>query len=67
MAALYRRAFDDFGESALRSLIAIPDPKPAHALAVIHCLRAYGDSQAWQLANELKDAREVVLQPRISL
>jgi hypothetical protein len=67
MATLYRQAFEDFGENALRGIVPLPGPKPAHALAVIHCLRSYGDSRAWQLANKLQDAREAVLQGRTCL
>jgi hypothetical protein len=67
LATLYCHAFRDFGETALHGLTPIPDPKPSHALAVVHCLRNYGDSRAWQLANELQAAREAVLQSRVSV
>ncbi len=64
MQTLYRQAFDDFGETALHCLKPVSNPMPAHALAVIYCLRSYGDSRAWKLATELEDARVAVLQSR---
>jgi hypothetical protein len=66
MATLYRQSFETFGDTALRNMTPMPDPKPAHALAVIYNLRSYGDSRAWQLANELNEAREAVVKSGIA-
>jgi hypothetical protein len=53
---LYRRAFEQFGVSALWSSRPVPDPKPADALAITHSLRVEGDLRARLLAEEIERA-----------
>ena len=55
-AALYRRAFRDFGASALWSSRPVPDPTPEDALAITRTLRVEGDLRARRLAEQLEQA-----------
>ncbi len=55
-AALYRRAFADFGASALWSSRAVRDPTPADALAITRTLRVEGDLRARRLAEQIEQA-----------
>jgi hypothetical protein len=54
--SLYRRAFEQFGVSALWSSKPVPDPTPADALAITHSLRVEGDLQARRLAEQIEQA-----------
>ena len=60
-AALYRRAFEEFGASALWSSRAVPDPTPADALAITYSLRVEGDLQARRLAEQIEQACRAAL------
>jgi hypothetical protein len=55
-ARLYRRAFAEFGASALWSSRPVPDPTPADALAITQSLRVEGNLQARRLAEEIEQA-----------
>jgi hypothetical protein len=55
-AALYRRAFKDFGASALWSSHAVPNPTPEDALAITGALRVEGDLRARRLAEQIEEA-----------
>jgi len=55
-SALYRRAFVDFGASALWSSRPVPDPTPEDALAITRSLRVEGDLRARQLAERIEQA-----------
>jgi hypothetical protein len=55
-ATLYRRAFEDFGASALWSSRPVPHPTPADALAITRSLRVEGDLRARRLAEQIEDA-----------
>lgn len=55
-ATLYRRAFRDFGASALWSSHPVPDPTPADALAITRSLRVEGDLLARRLAEQIEKA-----------
>ncbi|HME12730.1 MAG TPA: hypothetical protein VKF79_07720 [Candidatus Acidoferrum sp.] len=55
-ATLYRRAFAQFGVSALWSRRALPDPTPADALAITETLRVEGDLEARRLAEQIEQA-----------
>jgi len=54
--SLYRRAFEEFGASALWSSRAVPDPTPADALAITRSLRVEGNLQARRLAEQIEQA-----------
>ena len=54
--SLYRRAFEEFGASALWSSKAVPDPTPSDALAITYTLRVEGDLQARRLAEQIEQA-----------
>jgi len=56
LATLYRRAFEDFGASALWSSRPVPDPTPADALAITRTLRVEGDLRARRLAEQIEQA-----------
>ena len=60
-AILYRRAFEEFGASALWSSTAVPDPTPADALAITYTLRVEGDLQARRLAEQIEQACRAAL------
>jgi hypothetical protein len=51
---LYRRAFAEFGASALRSSKPVSDPTPADALAITHSLRVEGTLKARHLAEQIE-------------
>ena len=51
---LYRRAFEEFGASALWSSKPVPDPTPADALAITHSLRVEGNLDARRLAEQIE-------------
>ena len=53
---LYRRAFEEFGASALWSSKPVPDPTPADALAITHSLRVEGNLAARSLAERIERA-----------
>ena len=55
-ATLYRRAFKDFGVSALWSSRPVPNPTPEDALAITHTLRVEGDLWARRLAEQIEQA-----------
>lgn len=55
-AALYRRAFKDFGASALWSSRPVADPTPEDALAITYSLRVEGDLRARRLAEQIEQA-----------
>ena len=67
LAALYNRAFEQFGNSALRAVKPMPNPRPAHALTVIYCLRNYNSTAAHLLAERLEETRLDVLKGRVIL
>ncbi len=48
---LYRRAFKEFGTSALWSSKPVPDPTPADALAITHSLRVEGNLESRHFAD----------------
>ncbi len=56
IASLYRRAFADFGASALWSSRAVRNPTPADALAITRTLRVAGDLRARRLAEQIEQA-----------
>jgi hypothetical protein len=58
---LYRRAFEEFGMSALWSSRPVPDPSPADALAITHSLRVEGDLRARGLAEQIEQACRAAL------
>ena len=51
---LYRRAFEEFGASALWSSKPVPNPTPADALAITHSLRVEGNLEARRLAEQIE-------------
>lgn len=53
---LYRRAFEEFGVSALWSSKPMPDPTPEDALAITRSLRVEGDLNARRLAEQIEQA-----------
>jgi hypothetical protein len=55
-ANLYRRAFEEFGPSALWSSKPVPDPTPADALAITRSLRVEGNLEARRLAERIERA-----------
>jgi hypothetical protein len=55
-ALLYRRAFEQFGASALWSSRPVPNPTPADALAITRTLRTEGNLQARHLAEQIEQA-----------
>jgi hypothetical protein len=56
VAALYRRAFREYGASALWSSRPVPNPTCEDALAITWSLRVEGDLQARSLAEEIEKA-----------
>jgi hypothetical protein len=54
--ALYRRAFAEFGTSALWSSRPLPNPTPADALAITGSLRVEGNLAARRLAEQIEQA-----------
>ena len=51
---LYRRAFEEFGVSALWSSKPVPDPTPADALAITRSLRTHGGMEGRRLAENIE-------------
>jgi len=51
---LYRRAFEEFGASALWSSKSVPNPTPADAVAITHSLRVEGNLEARRLAEQIE-------------
>jgi len=58
---LYRRAFEEFGASALWSSHPVADPSPADALAITYSLRVEGDLRARQSAEQIEQACRAAL------
>ncbi len=54
LATLYRRAFEEFGASALWSSKPVADPTRADVLAITHSLRVEGDLNARRLAEQIE-------------
>ncbi|MFZ0943954.1 MAG: hypothetical protein WB930_12750 [Syntrophobacteraceae bacterium] len=54
--SLYRRAFKDYGASALWSSRPAPDPTCEDALAITRSLRVEGDLKARYLAERIEKA-----------
>jgi len=54
--SLYRRAFEEFGASALWSSKPVSDPTPADALAITYSLRVEGNLEARRLAEQIEQA-----------
>lgn len=61
LRSLYRRAFEEFGASALWSSRAVPDPTPADVLAITYSLRVEGDLQARRLAEQIEQSCRAAL------
>ncbi len=59
--SLYRRAFEEFGASALWSSRAVPDPTPAGALAITYTLRVEDGLPARRLAEQIEPACRAAL------
>jgi len=53
-AALYRRAFTDYGARALWNLRLLDDPTPADALAITAALRTHGGMDGRRLAERIE-------------
>jgi predicted esterase len=53
-AALYRRAFAEFGTIALWSSRPVPEPTPADALAITRALRTHGTMDGRRLAERIE-------------
>jgi hypothetical protein len=53
---LYRRAFEEYGASALWSSRPVPDPTCEDALAITRSLRVEGDLKARRLAEQIEKA-----------
>ena len=56
IATLYRRAFEEFGPTALWSSKPVSNPTPADALAITYSLRVDGDLNARRLAEQIEQA-----------
>jgi hypothetical protein len=56
IVTLYRRAFKDYGASALWSSRPVPDPTCEDALAITRSLRVEGDLGARRLAEQIEKA-----------
>jgi hypothetical protein len=54
--SLYRRAFKDYGASALWSSSPVPEPTCEDALAITRSLRVEGDLNARRLAEQIEKA-----------
>jgi len=53
---LYRKAFAEYGASALWSSRPVPNPAPEDALAIVYSLRLEGDLRARFLAEQIEQA-----------
>ncbi len=60
-ADLYRRAFQDYGASALWSSRPVPHPTCEDALAITRSLRVEGDMNARRLAERIERACRAVV------
>jgi hypothetical protein len=60
-ASLYRRAFKEFGASALWSSKPVPNPTPADVLAITRSLRVEGNREARKLAEQIEKACRAAL------
>jgi hypothetical protein len=56
IAALYRRAFEEYGAAALWNRRRLDAPTPADALVIARALRVEGDLGARRLAEEIEAA-----------
>ncbi len=56
LGTLYRRAFQDYGTSALWSSRAVTNPTPDDGLAITRSLRVEGDLGARRLAELIENA-----------
>jgi hypothetical protein len=54
--SLYRRAFEEYGASALWSSRPVPHPTCEDALAITRSLRVEGDLNARRLAEQIEKA-----------
>ena len=54
--SLYRRAFEEYGASALWSSRPVPNPSCEDALAITRSLRVEGDLNARRLAEQIEKA-----------
>jgi len=54
--SLYRRAFKEYGASALWSSSPVPEPTCEDALAITRSLRVEGDLNARRLAEQIEKA-----------
>lgn len=54
--SLYRRAFEEYGASALWSSRPVPNPSCEDALAITRSLRVEGDLKARHLAEQIEQA-----------
>lgn len=54
-AALYRRAFAEFGSRALWSLSPVAAPLPGDALAITPALRTHGGLEGRRLAERIEE------------
>jgi hypothetical protein len=53
-AALYRRAFAEYGTQALWNMRPLEDPAPADALAITKALRTHGGMAGRRLAEQIE-------------
>jgi hypothetical protein len=56
IATLYRRAFEEFGASALWSSQPVAKPTPDDAMAITRSLRVEGNPRARALAEQIERA-----------
>jgi hypothetical protein len=56
LAALYNRAFSEYGVQCLWSLKPVSNPTPDHARVIARALRSEGNRGAWELSWEIEDA-----------
>ncbi|MGC2660952.1 MAG: hypothetical protein WA324_23610 [Bryobacteraceae bacterium] len=54
--SLYRRAFEEFGASALWSSRPVPEPTAEDVLAITNSLRVEGNVEARRLAEKIEKA-----------
>jgi hypothetical protein len=54
LAALYQRAFKDYGSRALWNMRPVDNPTPADALAITKALRAHGGMDGRRLAEHIE-------------
>jgi len=60
-AALYRRAFAEYGTQALWNKRMLDEPTPEDALVVARALRIEGDRKARQIAEQIEKACRAAL------